>query len=115
MVFIPQKYRRLALASLILVPVAAVPVALYAQDNGDAEQKDWLTGFVEGQLSTPERQIRLSNIDGALGSDVSIREITIADQQGVWLRVNNVNLNWNQAALFTGRLQVNSLKAESID
>lgn len=115
MVFIPQKYRRLALASLILVPIAAVPVALYAQDNGDAEQKDWLTGFVEGQLSTPERQIRLSNIDGALGSDVSIREITIADQQGVWLRVNNVNLNWNQAALFTGRLQVNSLKAESID
>src|SRR5690606_3353708 len=42
-------------------------------------------------------------------------EITIADQQGVWLRVHNASLNWSQAALFTGRLQVNSLKAESIE
>ncbi|KKB08223.1 hypothetical protein VE26_11210 [Devosia chinhatensis] len=69
---------------------------------------------MEGQLSTPERQIRLSNIDGLLGSDVSIREITISDAEGVWLRVNNASLNWNQAALFTGRLDVRSLRAESI-
>lgn len=110
-----KKYRRLALASLVLVPLIGVPVALFAQDGSNEAQKDWLTGFVEGQLSTPERQIRLSNIDGALGSDVSIREITIADEEGVWLRVNNATLNWSQAALFTGRLQVNTLKADSID
>lgn len=115
MTWLNPKYRRAALASLVLVPAIGVPVALFAQDNSDEAQKDWLTGFVEGQLSTPERQIRLSNIDGALGSDVSIREITIADQQGVWLRVHNASLNWSQAALFTGRLQVNSLKAESIE
>ena len=88
-------------------------VALMAQDTSEEAQKDWLTSFVQDRLSTPERQISLSNIDGALGSDVSIREITISDQQGVWLRVNNASLNWNQAALFTGRLQVNSLKADS--
>lgn len=115
MTWLNPKYRRAALAFLVLVPGIGVPVALFAQDNSDEGQKDWLTGFVEGQLSTPERQIRLSNIDGALGSDVSIREITIADQEGVWLRVNNASLNWSQAALFTGRLQVNSLKADSID
>lgn len=115
MVKLPAKYRRVALATLLLTPFVAVPVALVAQDNSEEAQKDWLTSLVEGQLSTPERQIRLSNIDGALGSDVSIREITIADQEGVWLRVNNASLNWNQAALFTGRLQVNSLKADSIE
>ncbi|MBB4052020.1 translocation and assembly module TamB [Devosia subaequoris] len=106
--------RRLMIAALLLAP-AAVPVALVAQDMNNEEQKDFLTGFVEGQLSTPERQIRLSNIDGILGSDVSIREITISDAEGVWLRVNNASLNWNQAALFGGRLEVNSLRAESID
>jgi translocation and assembly module TamB len=115
MTILPQKYRRFALATLVVVPAIGVPAALFAQDNSDEAQKDWLTGFVEGQLSTPERQIRLSNIDGALGSDVSIREITIADQEGVWLRVNNASLNWSQAALLTGRLQVNSLKADSIE
>jgi translocation and assembly module TamB len=106
--------RRIIVAALLLTS-AAVPVALVAQDNNNEEQRDWLTGFVEGQLSTPERQIRLSNIDGILGSDVSIRQITISDAEGVWLRVNNASLNWNQAALFGGRLEVNSLKAESID
>ncbi|MGV8853364.1 MAG: translocation/assembly module TamB domain-containing protein [Devosia sp.] len=95
-----------------------VPVALMAQDvlsMSDSEQKDWLTSLVQDKLSTPERQIRISNIDGALGSDVSIREITISDAQGVWLRVTNAHLNWNQAALFLGRLDVNSLTADSIE
>jgi len=106
--------RRLFVAALLLVP-AAVPVALVAQDMSNEEQKDFLTNFVQDRLSTPERQIRLSNIEGALGSDVSIREITISDAEGVWLRVNNASLNWNQAALFGGRLEVNALRADSIE
>jgi len=113
-----KKYRRVAYAALFIVPAVGIPAALVAQDvlsMPEDAQKDWLTSFVEGQLSTPERQIRLSNIDGVLGSDVTIREITIADQEGVWLRVNNASLNWNQAALFLGRLEVRSLRADSID
>src|SRR5690606_34251962 len=114
-VLMPLASPKLLLVAALLVGSAAVPVALVAQDMNNEEQKDWLTSFVEGQLSTPERQIRLSNIDGILGSDVSIRQITISDAEGVWLRVNNASLNWNQAALFTGRLDVRSLRAESID
>ena len=110
---IPSR-KTLPVAALLLAS-AAVPVALVAQDTDNEQQKDWLTSFVEGQLSTPERQIRLSNIDGVLGSDVSIREITISDAEGVWLRINKASLNWNQAALFTGRLEINALRAESID
>ncbi|MCS6762112.1 MAG: hypothetical protein MO846_09125 [Candidatus Devosia symbiotica] len=74
-----------------------------------------MIGFVQDQLSTLERQIRLSNIDGALGSDVTVREITISDAEGVWLRMNNARLNWNQAALFLGHLEVRSLSADSIE
>ncbi len=107
--------RKTLLVAALLLGSAAVPVALVAQDMNNEEQKDWLTSFVQDRLSTPERQIRLSNIDGVLGSDVSIRQITISDAEGVWLRVNNASLNWNQAALFLGRLDVNSLRADSIE
>ena len=111
--------RRFVVFILVLVGLAiAVPAVIVAQDvmtMSEAEQKDWLTNFVQDRLSTPERQISLSNIDGALGSDVSIREITISDAEGVWLRVNNARLTWNQGALFLGKLEVKSLTADSID
>nr|WP_295892120.1 translocation/assembly module TamB domain-containing protein [uncultured Devosia sp.] len=119
-----SKTRRLAFAMLCLFGVAAPALAQDAAvpdpgievlTMGNEEQKDWLTNFVQDRLSTPERQIRLSNIEGALGSDVAIREITISDANGVWLRVNNARLNWNQAALFAGRLEVRSLTADSIE
>ncbi|MDB5614482.1 MAG: translocation/assembly module TamB [Devosia sp.] len=98
----------------LVVPAMAQDVAeVLTMDN--EEQKGWLTNFVQDRLSTPERQIRLSNIDGALGSNVSIREITISDAEGVWLRVNNAALTWNQGALLLGRLDVQSLKADSIE
>lgn len=96
--------------------LAAMP--LVAQDQGQMtaeQQKDWFVSFVEGQLSTPERQIRISNIDGALSSNASIREVTISDKEGVWLRVNNAAIDWDQGALFTGRLLVRALTADSIE
>lgn len=112
--------RRLMIALFCLAglgfvaPVMAQDVAEVLTMNNE-QQKDWLTSFVQDRLSTPERKIALSNIDGALGSNVSIREITISDAEGVWLRVNNASLTWNQAALFLGRLEVQSLKADSIE
>lgn len=118
MICLPRTNRSRFFTGLVLLPLVGVPMAIVAQDVlalPDEEQKDWLTSFVEDRLSTPERQIRLSNIEGILGSDVSIREITISDAEGVWLRVNNASLNWNQAALFTGRLEVRSLRADSIE
>jgi len=94
----------------------ALAVPLVAQDQMSPEQqKDWLVQFVEGQLSTPDRQIRLSNIDGALSSQASIREVTISDKDGVWLRINNAAIDWDQGALFTGRLLVRQLSADSIE
>ncbi len=96
--------------------LAAMPLVAQDQAQMTAEQqKDWFVGFVEGQLSTPERQIRISNIDGVLSSTASIREVTISDQEGVWLRVNNAAIDWDQGALFTGRLLVRALTAESIE
>jgi len=107
--------RRL-LAFLLMALALLVAAPALAQDQPDAEaEKNGFLRFVEDRLSTPDRIIRISNIDGALSSEASIGEITIADPEGVWLRINNARINWNQAALLLGRLQINSLSADSID
>ncbi|MDB5562879.1 MAG: gramicidin biosynthesis grst protein, partial [Hyphomicrobiales bacterium] len=94
--------------------LVAVPLIALAQGTPD-EQKSLFLRFVQDRLSTPERQIRISNIDGVLSSDASINEITISDAEGVWLRVSKAKINWNQGALFTGRLEINTLSADEID
>lgn len=100
----------------LLLFLTALPAL--AQDSGqDTEEADrsFLTRFVENQLSAPNRQIRLSGIQGALSSNATIRQITVADDNGVWLRIQNASIQWNRAALFRRRLSIDKLSAESIE
>lgn len=108
--------------------LALAPVTAPAQEAGESlmdtlaraatlneeEQRSGLVSFVENQISTPDRQIRLTNIEGALSSDASIGQITISDTEGIWLIVENAAISWNQGALLFGRLEIRSLSADSI-
>lgn len=81
----------------------------------EEQEKSAFIEFVEGQLSTDNRQIRLNGIEGSLSSNVSFDSITIADQAGIWLEIISPQLIWNRSALFRGRLEIESLEAERID
>ncbi|MFW7358362.1 MAG: translocation/assembly module TamB domain-containing protein [Brucella sp.] len=70
---------------------------------------------MESQLSAPNRRISISGISGVLSSEATVGSITIADREGVWLRIENAKLNWSRTALLVGRLSVQSLAAERID
>lgn len=102
--------RFLALLALLLVSVPA-----FAQDETPQEERSYFVGLVEDQLSAPNRQIRLNGIQGALSSDATIGEITIADREGVWLRIVNARIDWTRRALLLGRLQISTLSAERIE
>ncbi|OPB30413.1 translocation/assembly module TamB domain-containing protein [Bartonella sp. WD12.1] len=72
-------------------------------------ERSWFVSFIEHKLSTPNRQIRLHNIQGILSSEASIDAITISDHKGVWLTITNAKMNWNRLALLRGRIEVNEL------
>lgn len=88
--------------------VAAPPVA--AQDT----DRDYLTGLLEDRLSGAGRQVVITGFQGALSSQASLSELTIADDQGIWLTLRDVVLDWNRAALLTGNVSVNELYAREI-
>lgn len=81
----------------------------------EAEEKSRLISFVEEQLSSENRQIRLNGIQGTLSSDVSFDSITISDEDGVWLTIAEPRLIWSRTALLRGRLEIEKLSAASID
>ncbi|ENN94113.1 translocation/assembly module TamB domain-containing protein [Bartonella bovis] len=72
-------------------------------------EHSWFVSFIEHKLSTPNRQIRLHNIQGILSSQASIDTITVSDHKGVWLTITNAKINWNRLALLRGRIKVNQL------
>lgn len=112
----------LGLCAAVLPPAPAFAAAAPAEPalppaaeaENDAE-KSWLLSFIEAKLSAPNRRISLSNIDGALSSHAAIGLITIADNDGVWLRIRNVKLDWSRLALLRGSLSVQNLSADTIE
>lgn len=104
---------RFVLATLFAVCFSAsLSLTALAQEE---QEKSALIEFVEGQLSAPDRQIRLNGLQGSLSSNVSFDSITIADETGIWLEIEKPQLIWNRTALFRGRLEVEELSATRID
>lgn len=112
--------RRVLLAVFMLLAMLAglallMPAAPVLGQQDEAQERGLFIRFVEDQLSGPGRVIRLDGLDGALSSNASIGAITIADEVGIWLTITNASLVWNRAALLRGRLEIESLSAETID
>ncbi|MDA4805230.1 hypothetical protein NY486_04890, partial [Enterobacter hormaechei] len=79
--------------AVIFLLLFAAPA--FAQDSAEAE-KSYFLSFVEEQLSTPNRQISISDIQGVLSSEANIGSITIADREGIWLRITNAKIVWSR-------------------
>jgi len=101
------KFFRLTLILILLFPAH---LAL-AQDSENGTILTW----IEDSISTPDRQIRITGIQGALSSSARIAEITISDADGVWLQILDAQIEWSRAALFRARLDITSLRAAEIN
>ncbi len=95
----------LALAVGLLAGAASAEV-----DGG----RTWFSAYLESLLSTPDRQVRLSGLDGVFSANPKIEKITVADHDGVWLELDGVELAWNRAALFDRTIDIESIKAARV-
>lgn len=96
--------RSLALC-LVLAPAAAT-----AQED----DRGYLQGLIEDALSETGREVRITGFTGALRASARLEELTIADADGVWLTLTDAELDWQRAALLRGRLEIDTLSAQSL-
>ncbi len=99
---------------------AAVPLILVAALAGPAlpspeEDEGVLARMLQTLLSDAGREVRIRGFEGALSSRATIREISIADDQGVWATLSGVVIDWNRGALLERQIEVNELSAQRID
>jgi len=101
----------------LLMALAILPaLAQDAVQDTPEEERSLFLSFIENRLSTPNRQIRISGIQGVLSSEATIGQITVADRQGIWLRITNATIDWSRSTLLLRqRLEISRLAAESIE
>ncbi|GAB4262885.1 MAG: translocation/assembly module TamB domain-containing protein [Pararhodobacter sp.] len=99
-----------AAASVLLAMMLAVGPGASQEDDVGV-----LARVLQDVLSDAGRDVRIRGFEGALSSRATVRELTIADDDGVWIVLSDVVLDWNRAALFDRRVEVNELSARHID
>ncbi|KAF0116606.1 MAG: hypothetical protein FD150_308 [Rhodobacteraceae bacterium] len=82
--------------------------------GAQVDDRDYLTAFLEDTLSSAGRQVTVTGFAGALSSQATVEQITIADDQGVWITLNGVVLDWSRSALLSGVVEVGELSAAEI-
>ncbi|WP_372886128.1 translocation/assembly module TamB domain-containing protein [Shimia sp.] len=95
---------------LLLILCLLAPLAASAAED----DKGRLTRFLEDSLSGAGREVVIEGFEGALSSQARMQSLTIADADGVWLTLGDVELNWSRAALLEGRIAVETLAASEI-
>lgn len=95
---------------LAFLLVCLFPLAAAAQ----TDDRSYLTAFLEDNLSGAGRTVVVTGFAGALSSQATVDEITIADEAGIWLTLRGITLDWTRSALFSGRVEVNRLSADEI-
>lgn len=100
---------------LLLLLLCLWPLGLAAQQAQTADDRDFLTGFLEDSLSDLGRKVTIEGFQGALSSRATFTRLTIADDSGVWLTITGGALTWSRTALLTGRVEIDELAADSID
>ncbi|MBE2276640.1 MAG: translocation/assembly module TamB domain-containing protein [Rhodobacteraceae bacterium] len=101
-------------AALCLSLALAAPALLPAPALAQEDDRGYLTAFLEDNLSGAGRKVTVTGFAGALSSQATIEKLTIADDRGIWLTLDNVVLDWSRSALLSGEVVVNELTADRI-
>lgn len=94
----------------VLLTASLLAAPAFAQED----DRDYLTAFLEDTLSDAGRQVIVTGFAGALSSRATMDQLTIADDEGIWITLNGVVLDWSRSALLSGELDVSELSAEEI-
>ena len=104
---------------LAAIAVFGLGLSALAQDAGlpDPDESDvgFLTRILQDSLSDRGRAVRITGFEGALSSRATFDEMTIADAEGVWLRISDAALQWNRAALFQRRIEISEISADLVE
>lgn len=109
--------RRLFYLFLLLILPHAAPAQELENlaEMAELDDRGFIQSLIEDGLSDTSRSVRLVNFEGALSTRATIDAITVADEQGIWLTLTDVAIDWDRAAVLSGAINIQELSAETIE
>lgn len=97
----------IALAALLALLVVIAAIVFLGANTGPGRRAlAWLLPRVTGG------EIHASGISGSFPSHLRARRLTVSDHAGVWLKTEDLRLDWRPAALFSGKIIVDRLAVQ---
>ncbi|MCA8928782.1 MAG: translocation/assembly module TamB domain-containing protein [Alphaproteobacteria bacterium] len=99
----------LTLAAAPLLPAPAAALSLFGLKNS-------LIQFALDQINVPgSLEITVDKVEDPEEGGTDLLGVSIADAQGVWLRIGKVSMNWNPSRLVQGEVFVTKLTADDVE
>lgn len=106
--------RSLTLLTIFLAMALVASWFIVSRPSQAQSDQGVLASLISRLLSTPTTRVTIGSIEGALSSNAVIRDVRIADRNGVWLNLDRARLVWSRTALLRGRLQVDELTIDRL-
>ncbi len=100
----------LYLLSGLLVLVLAVVLSFQFETS-----RQWYLGLANKALLKQQQRLELVGIRGFVPFHWQVAEINLADSQGVWLQIHNLELHWSALSLLKKSLHIDVLKAQKLN
>lgn len=104
--------RLIAISITVLLGLFWVAPALAQTAEDD---RTFLTRMIEDTVSSDDLTVQLTGFAGALSSAATADSLTLADADGVWLRLDDLTITWNRSALLSGRVEIDAMQVERIE
>lgn len=94
--------RILRLAGLTLAGLVAVVLAATAVSFGLLQTrwaKDKVADLIAAALQTEAGTVEIGELDGSLPYRLRLQGVSVSDEEGIWLRIEEAELDWNPLSL----------------
>lgn len=98
----------LCVAALVL---AIVALGLFANTGAGGRM---IAAFVSRAASAPGSAITIGGFENAVSGAPAVRDISIADADGVWLKIDRVDMRWSPLALLRGTADIDALDIDAV-
>ena len=97
---------------LVLLIFALVAIGLSAKTQSG---KSMLAEFVSRAASSENMKLDIGAIEGPLSAHPMLRDISLADKHGVWLKIDHVEMDWSRLPLASLRVDIDRVAIGRVD